>query len=714
MAEKKRILILGGGYGGVWAGKKLEKYFRDRQDVEITLVDRRPFHTLMTELHEVAAWRAEPSSVQVGFRKIFGAKSVECAVDRVEKVDFQTRVAHGRSRDYPFDYLVVGTGSQTEYFGTPGVSENCFSLWSFEDAMRLRQHLETIFDLAEQEQDIEVRRRLLTFVVAGAGFTGIEMAGELLDYRDLMCRKHYMDPSETRVVVVEALPNILPMLEESLRAKAEAYLESRNCELLTSTPIVGAEPGKVLLKDRESLGTATFVWTCGVKGTDFAAGLGLPLAKRGRIETASSLRVQTYPFVFVVGDAAGLMVEGKPMAQIVESAHFSAEAAAANIIADIDGGSAHDFKANYHGFMICIGSKFGVSNAGGIRLSGRAALVMKHLINMYYLFNVAGLNQVWEYFKHEFLDMKSGRSIIGGFFSYKIRGYWPLLLRLWLGLSWVFEGINKIGEGWLAFSSGTQSGWMFSKGVVQAGVKGAADATSAATAASGVAATSAATAAAGTAATSAASAATGVAATSAATAAAGTAATSAASAATGVAATSAATAAAGTAATSAASAATGVAATSAATAAAGTAAAAAPAAGHFHAVWDMSTPILDPNAGIVHWFKHVFMDGLFAYLPYQLFQSIVVATEMGIGLILLGGFFTWFGAVASIGLCLVFTLSGMFSWSQAWYVFAAVLMMGGAGRAFGLDYWSVRFFKKWWNGTRLARRTHFYCDDPSK
>ena len=389
---------------------------------------------------------------------------------------------------------------------------------------------------------------------------------------------------------------------------------------------------------------------------------------------------------------------------IVESAHFSADAAAANIIADIDGGSVHDFKANYHGFMVSHRQHItACPTPAGIRLSGRAALAMKHLINMYYLFNVAGLNQVWEYFKHEFLDMKSGRSIIGGFFSYKIRGYWPLLLRLWLGLSWVFEGINKIGEGWLAFSSGTQSGWMFSKGVVQAGVKAAADATSAATAASGVAATSAATAAAsGVAATSAATAAAGVAATSAATAAAGTAATSAATAATGVAATSAATAA------------TGAAATSAATAAAGTAAVAAPAASHFHAVWDMSTPILDPNSGIVHWFKRVFMDGLFAYLPYQLFQSMVVATEMGIGLILLGGFFTWFGAVASIGLCLVFTLSGMFSWSQAWYVFAALLMMGGAGRAFGLDYWSVRFFKKWWNGTRLARRTHLYCDDPSK
>jgi len=108
------------------------------------------------------------------------------------------------------------------------------------------------------------------------------------------------------------------------------------------------------------------------------------------------------------------------------------------------------------------------------------------------------------------------------------------------------------------------------------------------------------------------------------------------------------------------------------------------------------------------------MDGLFAYLPFQFFQSMIVATEVGIGLIFLGGFFTWFGAVGSIALCLVFTLSGMFRWDQLWFFFAAIAMMGGAGRAFGLDYWSVPFFKKQWNRTRFARRTHLYSDDPTK
>ena len=665
MGNKQRILILGGGYGGVWAGKILEKRFRKRDDIEITLVDKRPFHTLMTELHEVAGWRADPDSVQVSYRKIFGARRIECLVDTIEKVDFEAKVARSQTREYPFDYIVIGTGAQPEFFGTPGVEANCLTLWSFDDAMRIRHHLETIYGRAAQETDPVKRRQLLTFVVAGAGFTGIEMAGELLEFRDTMCPRHFIDPSETRVLVIEALPSILPMLEEPLRLKAEKNLRKQGCELMIGTPIIGAEPGKVLVKEGPPIETATFIWTCGVKGTEFAASLGLPMAKRNRIETDAGLRTQKYPFAFAVGDNAGLMVEGRPMAMIVESAHFSAEAAAGNIASAIDGGEKHEFRPNYHGFMVSLGGRYGVANAGGMRTSGFLAMTMKHFINMYYLFRIAGLNQVWEYFKHEFLEMRSGRSIVGGFFSYKIRGYWPLLLRVWLGISWLFEGINKIGEGWLAFSSGTKSGWMFSPGIIQVGVKAAADATSAATAAGGAEAA--------------------VAATSAASEAAGGAAVAA------------------VAATSAASA-----------AAAGPVVDAASAPNPFHAIWDLTQPILDPKSGIVHWFKATFMDGLFSYLPYSIFQSMVVSTELLVGLIFIGGFFTWFGAVISIALTLVFTFSGMFRWDQAWFIFAAIVMMGGAGRAFGLDYWSVPLFKKVWNGTGLARKTHLYADEPTK
>lgn len=675
MSESKKILILGGGYGGVWAGKILEKHFRKLDNIEITLVDMKPFHTLMTELHEVAGWRTDPESVQVNFRKIFGTKRIAIVQDKILSVDFEAKKAVGTVGSYSFDYIVLGLGAEPEFFGIPGIKENSFTLWSFDDAMKIRTHIEEVFEAASRELDPAVRRRMLTFVVAGAGFTGIEMLGELLEHRDVMCRKYYIEPKDVRVMNIEALPSILPILEEPLRAKAEKYLAKKGCEVLLGKAIIGAEPGKVLLKDGDVVETDTFIWTCGVKGSSFAGSLAIPMGKRNRIECDDGMRSTKYPNVYVVGDNAGLMLNGKPMAQIVESAHFSGEAAAKNIIADIEGGEKHVFKPNYHGFMVSIGSHYGVANAGGMKTSGFVALFFKHLINMYYLFTIAGFNQVWEYFKHEFLEIKNKRSFIGGFIGYRVRGYWPLLLRMWLGLMWLFEGINKIGEGWLNFDKGSSSGWMFSPGVTQAGVK-AVEATSAATVtATTVAATAAATA-------------TTVAATSAASAA------GAVSAAT----------------------ATTVAATSAASAAGAAAgyAGAAPAAKVFKDVWDLTKPIISPTSGFVTWFRTTFMDGIFAHLPFTFFQVMVVVMEICVGLALFGGCFTWIAALVSLGMILLFTFTGMFAWNQLWFFFAAILMLGGAGRAFGFDYWIVPAVKRWWNGTRFARKWHFYGDDPTK
>jgi len=306
----------------------------------------------------------------------------------------------------------------------------------------------------------------------------------------------------------------------------------------------------------------------------------------------------------------------------------------------------------------------------GFSLSWFFAVAAKHLINMLHYFGVAGLNQVWGYLRHQFLDVRHSRSVVGNHGAAKTRGYWVALLRVFLGFMWIVEATNKMAEGYLNFGSGlSKTGWMFSKGVVQAGVKAAAAAADTVTAATQAAAE----------------------ATTAATAAAGQAGSWAAEAA--------------TAATQA-----GAEAVTAATQAGAWPAAAEAARGPW---LDLAKPILDPNWGIVTWFRRTFMDGLFAYVPYTVFQVFIVMVELLIGLALFGGLFTWVAAVASIGMCVVFTLSGMFAWNQLWFVFAGVLMLGGAGKAFGLDHWVMPWLQKWWNGTRFARRTYFYEGEPT-
>jgi NADH dehydrogenase len=678
----KNILIVGGGYGGIAAAKELAKKYKRNGDISITLVDRHPFHTLMTELHEVAGHRVEPDSVRVSYAKIFGASKIKVSLDTITAIDFQKNEARSATRVYQYDYLVLGSGAEPEFFGIPGIKENSFTLWSFDDAMKLRYHLDDVFEKAVAEQDRVKRRKMLTFVVAGGGFTGIEMAGELLEWRDTMCAKWLIAKNEVRIAVVEALPNILPMLEEDLRDKVSWYMKQHGAELLINTAIVGAEPGLVKLKDGSTLETNTFIWTAGVTGCAFADSLDLAKGpfgrnlessgdgppkrnRKGRIMVTDEIRSLEHPNVFPVGDNLWFIENEKPLPQIVETAVQTGETAAHNIISAIEGSSAKKFKSNFHGFMVSVGGKYAVSNAMGIKLSGFFAMAMKHIVNLHYLIGVAGFNQCWEYIKHEFLDMRHGRSFIRGFGAYKTRGYWLLPIRLWLGLMWVFEGINKIGEGWLNWSQGSRSGWMFSPGVLQSGAEAVSGASAAWDAGAGADTAAAVDDLFGTA--------------------------------------EAAVDLFGSVDTGAATDAV-----SAATDASGTVETA------FNGVWDLSKSIFDVNGVVATWFRTTFMDGMASNIPFQLFQLMIVLVEIGIGLAMMGGLFTWWAAVVSIVMCLVFTLSGMFAWNQVWFLFAGFLLLGGAGRAFGLDCWVVPCFKKWWNGTRFARRRHWYLDGPSK
>ncbi len=634
MPNKKRILIVGGGYAGVSVAKTLEKKYRKNDDREIVLVDKNPFHTLLTELHEVAGLRTEPDAVQVPFRKIFGGTKVRVIVDTVKSIDFDAKKVTLSTTEMDYDQIVIGTGAQPDFFGMDSVRDNSLTLWSYDDAVRIRRHLDDVWARASAEPDAAKRRKLLTFVVAGAGFTGIEMVGELLELRDTMCERYHIPKSEVRTLVIEAMPDILAMLAEPQRVKARKYLDKKNCEIMLGAPIVAAEPGLVKLKDGSVVEAETFIWTCGVSGCAFAGTLGFE-AKRNRVLTDDPLKAPGKDGVWIGGDNLWFIENEKPLPQVVETAHQTGELIAHNIVATLEGGELKPFKSNYHGFMVSIGGKYGVADAGGIKTSGFFAMAMKHMINMYYLFTIAGINQVWEYFKHEFLDIAERRSIIGGMIEHKTRGYWLLPIRMWLGFSWVMEALNKIGEGWLQFDLGSKSGWMFSSGVAQATLNPVPPMDAVSEASEEVVETVADV-------------------------------------------------------------------------------AQSVAQDALKPVLDMTKNIFSVDGSVATWFRTTFMDGIFAKVPFELFQSMVVGTELLIGLALFGGAFTWIAAVVSIGMCLIFTLSGMFAWDQLWFVFAAVLCMGGAGRVLGLDYWIVRFAKKIWNGFGWVRRNHIYLDEPSK
>ncbi|HRS20681.1 MAG TPA: FAD-dependent oxidoreductase, partial [Clostridia bacterium] len=595
MPDLKRIVILGAGYAGVEAAKVLGKKFKKDDSVEITLINDNPFQTLLTELHEIAGRRTEKESVMVDLYKVFKATKVNFVRDRIESIDYEAKTLTSSKGTYSYDYLVLGCGAEPAYFGIEGVKEYGYTIWSLKDALKIREQVLKSFEAARDEKDAAKRKELLTFVVAGAGFTGIETVGELFEWKDVLCDEYGIDPKEVTIYNVEAMPTILPILRPSLQAKAASFLTKKGVKLMTNSPIVKATPDGIVLKDGQEIKTKTLIWTCGVQGNSFTASSGLTPGKRNRVQVNDYMQSMDKEEVYLVGDNAYYEIDGKPIPQIVETAIQTGECAAHNIAADITKTEKKKFKLNTHGFMVSIGSHYCVAELMGTPLSGFIAMAMKHLVNLHYLWGVGGVRLIWNYLLHEFFHMKNNRAFVGGHLAHRTHTSWLVLLRLYVGVMWFLEGWKKVQEGWLNPAN--------IKIVSVAGTSAASAAGEAAEALTS------------------------------------------------------------------------------ASQAAGAAGEAAAAAG--------PVPILAEPLGIYQWFQDTFIMAN----PF-FFQAVVVLMEVGIGLALMAGLFTFFASLGSLFLTANFIVSAMAGYDILWYVFASIALMGGAGGAFGLDYYVQPWIKK--------------------
>lgn len=449
MTDTKKIVILGAGYAGVEAAKVLNKKFKKDNNVEITLINANPYHTLLTELHEIAGHRTEKESVMVDLNSVFKATKVNVVRDVVTSIDYTKQTLTSEKGSFKYDYLVLGCGAEPAYFGVEGVQENAFTIWSLKDAVKIRTHIEDVFQKAQEEKDAKKRRELLTIIVAGAGFTGVEVVGELIEQKKILCEKHDIDESEVSIINVEAMPNILPMLKPKMQQKATKYMTKKKVQVLTNSAIVKATPDGIVLKDGRELKAKTLIWTCGVQGNSFVPSTGITQGKRNRIQVNDYMQSMDYTNVYAVGDNAYYEIDGKPIPQVVETAIQTGECAAHNIAADITKTDKKKFALNIHGFMVSIGSHYCVAELMGVSMSGFIAMAMKHMVNMHYLWGVGGVKLIWNYLLHEFFHMKNRRSFVGGHLAHRTHTSWMVLLRIYVGALWLIEGIKKVQEGWL-------------------------------------------------------------------------------------------------------------------------------------------------------------------------------------------------------------------------------------------------------------------------
>ncbi len=699
----KKIVIVGAGYSGILTAKKLAKKFKKNDEVSITIIDKNPFHTMLTELHEVAANRVEEDSIKISLKKVFAGRKVDVKLDTVASVDFENKRVVGKAENYEYDYLVLCAGSKPTFFGTPGAEENTYKLWSYDDAVLLREHIHDMFRKAAVETDSKERKKLLTFYVVGAGFTGAEMVGELAEYAPILCENFEIARDEVTICNVDILSRTIPNLPEKLSEKVEKRMRKMGIRVMLNTGVVAVGKDYVETKYNDAVireGTYTVVWAAGIEsaGVTAEAGKTLKSGGRGRIALDPYLRSVDKENVYVVGDNMLYTPEGeeRPVPQIVENCEHSADTAAHNIVCAITGqGEMETYKPSFHGFMVCIGGRYGVARVGlpnmMFNLPSWLAMFSKHFINIIYFIQVLGWNKVFSYMRHEFFTIRNRRSFVGGHFSNRTPSFLLVPLRVWLGLVWLYEGIMKVVEGWMStpkltgFFGGAQE-WYDT--IVNGGGSVTTDGTSGATetAASG-------------AAHLVSSAFDAVFTAFGAVAHAATTAADAVSAATGTGAEEGA-------------AQTGNAATS-----AGTVIFNFDFLGLFQAFFvsgkelahstlqDLAFKIDVP---MINWMiKEMIIPNDNVQIGMQIF---IVIAEILIGLALIGGLFTAPAAGFSLILQFMFvTTTGLYL-GTFWMIFAGIAVLIGAGRTFGLDYYAMPALKSGWKKIPVVKKSYLYHD----
>ncbi len=446
----KKIVVIGAGYAGVLTAKKLEKKLKKEKDVEITLINKNTFHTMLTELHEVAAGRVDEESIRIELSDVFAHRNVNVVVDEVTQIDFESKKVIGHTTEHDYDYLVIGTGCKPTFYDVSG-TDNIYTLWSYEDAVNLKHHIHDMFRRAKYEPDLEKRKKMFTFVVVGSGFTGVEMAGELAEYKKHLCYKYDVSESEVIIKMVEAGDKILPFYPDKLRNKVARRLNKLGVEIQTGKAVCDVSEHHCRFDESSILDTCTVIWAAGIQGSDLVQGADISKTPNGRIKTNKYLQAEGYDNVYVIGDNIFYIPENsdQPVPQMVENAEHSSHTVALNVTSDIKGGKKHEYNPKFHGSMVCVGGRWGAAYVGSKKMysfTGFIAMFIKHFINVVYFMQVLGLHKVYSYVKHEFFTVRHNRSILGGHVSNdkSAPGFFLFPLRILVGFLWLASGVTKL------------------------------------------------------------------------------------------------------------------------------------------------------------------------------------------------------------------------------------------------------------------------------
>jgi len=382
--NRPRVLIIGGGFGGIAAAQALK-----RAQVAVTLIDRTNHFIFQPLLYQVATAALAPSDITAPIRWILRHhRNAEVLMAEVREIDPQRRVVRidDELREIPFDYLIVATGSRHAYFGHNEWEPYAPGLKAIEDASEIRRRFLLAFENAEKTNDEKDREELLTFVVVGGGPTGVELAGAMpyIAKKALAPDFRRTDTRKTRVVLVEAGPRILPTFPEDLAARAARDLNDLGVEVRVGSQVTGVDARGVSIGS-EKIRARTVFWAAGNLASPLGKYMGMPLDRAGRIQVSPDLSVPGHPNIFVVGDLATLVQDGRLIPGVGPAAIQEGRSAARNILRELRREPRKPFRYFNKGDLATIGRSRAIADLGWIRFSGWFAWVFWLFVHIMYL-----------------------------------------------------------------------------------------------------------------------------------------------------------------------------------------------------------------------------------------------------------------------------------------------------------------------------------------
>ncbi len=380
---RPRVVIAGAGFGGLTCARALK-----HAPVDVLLIDRNNFHLFTPLLYQVASALLDPGEIARPVRQLIRPlRNADFLQASITGVDFEGRRLLTDHGPVDYDYLVLATGAQSDYFGNASIAEHSIGLKQLDEGLAVRNRILAQFEAAEWTDDPARRRTLLTFAIVGGGPTGVEMAGALSELIRFVLRKDYrgLDTNEVRVVLIEAAPYVLSQFVPFLREAAHRSLERKKVEVMLSSKVESVTESTLRLAGGQEISTGLVIWTAGVKASALGAATGVPLTPQARMTIDPTLQVPGPPVAFVIGDLAGAQDASAYLPMLIPVAMQAGKHVAACITDMVAGGGAHAFEYKDPGIMATVGRNSAVAQIRGLQFSGFIGWFIwltVHLINV--------------------------------------------------------------------------------------------------------------------------------------------------------------------------------------------------------------------------------------------------------------------------------------------------------------------------------------------